>query len=69
MSLDAIIVVSDVPQCKVVEDRSLDLQWAILVISIIVESPTMWWYVDCWILEGTILLKWWLTCDGGVWKA
>ncbi len=69
MSLDAIIVVSDVPQCKVVEDRSLDLQWAILVISIIVESSTMWWYVDRWILEGTVLLKFCLTCDGVVRKA
>ncbi len=69
MSLDANIVVFGVPRCHVVEDRSLDLQWAILVISIIVESSNMGWYVDCWISEGTILLKFSLTCDGGVQKA
>ena len=69
MLLDPIIVVFDVPWCLVLVDRCLDFKQAILLISIIVESPTMWWYVDRWILEGTILLKFCLTCDGGVRKA
>ncbi len=44
--MDASIVVFDVHRRLVAVDRRLDLNRAIILIRNIVESPTMWWYID-----------------------